>query len=101
MIRHHYIVAYDICEPSRLRKVHKICSAFGFPIQYSLFGCQLSAKQLASLKAQLTETIRAKEDQIIFLKVKKVTDRNDSNQIPGIESLGRKIRWGPTRAIII
>lgn len=101
MIRHHYIVAYDICEPSRLRKVHKICSAFGFPIQYSLFGCQLSEKQLASLKAQLSEAIRTRDDQVIFLKVKKVPEKSDTHQIPGLDSIGRKIQWGSTRAIII
>lgn len=101
MTRHHYIVAYDISEPTRLRKVHKVCCAFGFPIQYSLFGCQLTEKQLASLKAKLSQVIREKEEQVIFLKVKKVPDKSDSNKIPGVESIGRKIRWSPTRAIII
>jgi CRISPR-associated protein Cas2 len=33
------LVCYDICEPKRLRRVHKVMKGFGEPWQYSVFFC--------------------------------------------------------------
>ena len=35
-----YLVAYDICDPKRLRKVAHTCEDFGFRRQYSVFLCR-------------------------------------------------------------
>ena len=47
-----YLVAYDICDPKRLRKVAHTCEDFGFRRQYSVFMCRLSAKDLVRLKSR-------------------------------------------------
>jgi len=37
-----YLVAYDICNPKRLRKVALTCEDFGIRRQYSVFFCRLT-----------------------------------------------------------
>lgn len=98
---YHYLVAYDISDPARLRKVHRICSDHGIGIQFSIFACQLSEQQYASLRALLESAISTTEDQVLFLRVKKVSKNATSKKIPGVDSIGRKIRWGESRAIIV
>lgn len=101
MTVYHYLVAYDISSPSRLRRVHKICSNYGVSIQFSIFACQLSEVQLEQLKSALLDVISVSEDQVLFLKVKKVSKSETTKRVPGVNSIGRKIRWGTSRAIII
>jgi CRISPR-associated protein Cas2 len=62
-----YIVAYDICDPKRLRKVAHTCEDFGMRRQYSVFMCRLSAKDLVRLKSRLYDIINLKEDQVMFV----------------------------------
>ena len=62
-----YIIAYDVCDARRLRKVYKIMRGFGDHIQYSVFRCVLSDTQLARLKARLDEVIAPSEDQVLFV----------------------------------
>ena len=62
-----YLVAYDICDPKRLRKVAHTCEDFGFRRQYSVFICRLSATDLVRLKSRLYDIIKLKEDQVVFV----------------------------------
>jgi len=62
-----YLVAYDICEPRRLRKVAQTCEDFGFRRQYSVFLCRLSATDLVRLKSRLYDIINLQEDQVMFI----------------------------------
>jgi CRISPR-associated protein Cas2 len=62
-----YLVAYDICEPKRLRKVAQTCEDFGFRKQYSVFLCRLSTLDLVRLKSRLYDIINLKEDQVLFI----------------------------------
>lgn len=62
-----WLVAYDIRDPVRLRKVHKTVRGYGDPLQYSVFRCVLSDRQMAELKARLTDHIHHGEDQVLFV----------------------------------
>ena len=64
-----YIVAYDISDPKRLRKVATCCEDFGVRKQYSVFLCRLSATDLVRLKSRLYDLINLQEDQVLFLPV--------------------------------
>ncbi|MFN0241504.1 MAG: CRISPR-associated endonuclease Cas2 [Planctomycetota bacterium] len=66
MNRRRYLVAYDICDPKRLRKVFKTMNDFGEPLQYSVFRCDLSAKERQLLISALDEIIHHSEDQILL-----------------------------------
>ena len=56
-----YLVAYDICNPKRLRKVAQTCEDFGLRRQYSVFFCRLTAANLVRLKSRLYDIINLQE----------------------------------------
>jgi CRISPR-associated protein Cas2 len=59
-----YLVAYDISNPKRLRKVAQTCEDFGLRRQYSVFLCRLSATDMVKLKSRLYDIINLQEDQV-------------------------------------
>ena len=62
-----YLVAYDISNPKRLRKVASTCEDFGLRRQFSVFVCRLTATDLVRLKSRLYEIIDLDMDQVIFV----------------------------------
>lgn len=64
-----YLVAYDIADPKRLRKVARCCEDFGYRKQYSVFLCRLSATDFVRLRTRLYDLIDLAEDQVLFLPV--------------------------------
>ena len=64
-----YIVAYDIADPKRLRKVAKIAEDFGLRKQYSVFLCRLGATDMVRLRARLYDVIDLTKDQVLFIPV--------------------------------
>jgi CRISPR-associated protein Cas2 len=90
-----YIVAYDICDKKRLRKVAHTCEDFGFRRQYSVFMCRISARALVQLKSRLYTIIDLDVDQVLFIPVcERCAD--------GIEALGRPVeRYDAKDAVIV
>lgn len=62
--RNRYLLAYDIRHPRRLRRVHKVAQAFGYPIQYSVFVCDLTGVELVSLRSALLDEMNTAEDSV-------------------------------------
>lgn len=65
--RRRYVVAYDIREPGRLRRVHKTMKGFGEPLQYSVFVCDLDPVERIRLDAAVGSVINHREDSIVFI----------------------------------
>ena len=61
-----YIVAYDIPDDRRRRKVHQVLMGFGKWTQYSLFECFLTRKQLVLLRSKLAEHLNSSLDSVRF-----------------------------------
>ncbi len=87
-MRQHYLVAYDVRDAVRLRRVHKICRDFGDALQYSIFACQLSKKDKAMLEARLLEALKQTEDQVMFVKLGRVNADDDTDEPPRCTFLG-------------
>ena len=68
-MRNRYIVTYDISDSKRLRKMFKKMNGFGDPLQYSVFICDLSAKEKVLMEEALTEIINPKEDRILIVDI--------------------------------
>jgi len=66
-MRNTYLVCYDIRDDKRLRRVHKICKAFGEPWQLSVFYCTLKSIDRVRLETALRETMNLKEDQVLIV----------------------------------
>jgi CRISPR-associated protein Cas2 len=89
-----YLIAYDICDPKRLRKVAKICEDFGLRRQYSVFFCRLAAVDLVRLKSRLYDVINLDRDQILFIPLCR---RCASDVV----ALGRPIEAHDARDVVI
>ena len=61
-----YLVCYDIRDGKRLRKVAKCLEGYGNRLQYSIFRCRLSEKDIECLRWELGE-ITEKEDELLFI----------------------------------
>lgn len=89
-----YLVAYDICDPKRLRKVAQACEDFGQRKQYSVFLCRITAADLVRLKSRLYDIIDLDEDQVVVLPLcRRCAD--------SIESLGRPVERHDARDVVI
>ena len=73
-MRYHVLISYDICNPKRLQKVHRIVSSYGQPLQYSVYISQLSEKDFASLREKLNDTINHRQDKIVMIRLSPVVD---------------------------
>ncbi|MGV3523189.1 MAG: CRISPR-associated endonuclease Cas2 [Candidatus Sericytochromatia bacterium] len=59
-----YLFCYDIREPRRLQQVAKVLESYGHRLQYSIFRCHLTPRELERLTWQLTK-VTEKEDSVI------------------------------------
>ncbi len=62
--RTRYLLAYDIRQPRRLRRVHKVAKDFGDPLQYSVFVCDLTKVELLALRSALLEEMHLDQDSV-------------------------------------
>jgi CRISPR-associated protein Cas2 len=51
------LVAYDVRDPKRYRKVFKILRGAGRSVQYSLFRCHLDAREVEQLRLKLAQVM--------------------------------------------
>ena len=89
-----YLVAYDIADPKRLRKVAKTCEDFGLRRQYSVFLCRVSSLSLVKFKSRLYDLIDLQEDQVLFIPL-------SPRCAEQIEALGRPVEKYDARDIVI
>lgn len=59
-----YLLCYDIREPKRLQKVARLLESFGHRLQYSIFRCHLTKRELERLNWELTRIV-AEEDDVL------------------------------------
>jgi len=79
-----YIVAYDISDPRRWRRVFRLMNGYGEWVQLSVFQCRLSRRRRIELKFALGEIIDHAQDHVVIL------DLGPAEGIrPRVESLGK------------
>lgn len=66
-MRRRFLLAYDIRDERRLRNVHEIAIAYGNPLQYSLFICDLDKGERLGLEADLRAAMNLNEDSVVFV----------------------------------
>ena len=76
------IVAYDICDSKRLKKVAKTCELYGIRIEKSVFECELAEELFDQFWLELCDIIDETEDSIVAYRINKA-DAHD------IMSMGR------------
>jgi CRISPR-associated protein Cas2 len=96
-VRLTYLVAYDISDPKRLRRVHRTMRGYGDALQLSVFRCQLSATERILMIEALTKVINTREDQILIVNLGPAEQRGANS----IETLGRAFDNIALRSAII
>ncbi len=66
-MRRCFLVCYDIRDPKRLRRVHKVLKGYGEAWQFSIFFCVLKDIDRVRLQTDLEEQMNQKEDQVMIL----------------------------------
>lgn len=90
-----YVVCYDIRDPARWRKAYKLMKGYGERIQYSIFRCRLTRKDLEQLRWELAKVLDS-EDSILLIPL-------CNNCVDRIASINRPEEWSsedPKFAII-
>lgn len=67
MARRRYLIAYDICDPQRLRQVCKTMEEYGERLQYSVFVCDLSRTELIHARAKVERQMKLTEDSVVIV----------------------------------
>lgn len=67
MTRRRWLVAYDIRDDVRLRKVHDIVRCHGDRLQYSVFLCDLDPMERIGLKTELREVLNHAVDSVVMI----------------------------------
>ena len=94
-----YLLSYDIREKRRLRPMHKVATAFGRRLQYSLYACALTRAQRIDLRIAVGGVIDAAVDSVIILDLGAIADRE--SWMPPYESLGAVLALEARSSIIV
>jgi CRISPR-associated protein Cas2 len=97
MSRSRFVVTYDICDDKRLRQVFKKLRGAGDHLQLSVFRCDLSARELAILVADLEDLIDHRVDQVLIIDI----GPSDGRALDAVQALGSPYVEAEQRAIIV
>jgi CRISPR-associated protein Cas2 len=93
---HAYVVAYDISEPRRWRRVFKIMKGYGVWLQLSVFHCRLDGGRRAAMAMALEALIDHATDHVVILDLGPAEDVELA-----VESLGKSFTPIERRAVVI
>lgn len=96
-MRNLYLVAYDIQDPKRWRRVFRTVRGHGHRLQYSVFYCFLSPKERVLFVNDLDELIDHAADRVIIVNL----GGPEVNVDLKVEFLGEKIDIVDHQATII
>lgn len=69
MNRDLYLIAYDICDPSRLRRVFHYLAGYKVGGQKSVFEVWVTPAELRTIRAELNELMDAQADRLHILRL--------------------------------
>lgn len=61
-----YLVTYDIRDPRRLRHTAKIIKGYGTRLQYSVFRCRLSTREMEEMRWELSKLLAPEDDLLVI-----------------------------------
>lgn len=96
MARRRYLVTYDVADDKRRAKIMRALEDHGDRLQYSVFRCDLNARELLQLKRTLHELVHHTQDQALIVDL----GGTDAESGDGVESIGRPYE-AETRARIV
>jgi len=61
-----WLICYDVHDPARLRRAAKLLEGAGRRMQYSVFRCWMTPRQMHELRWELTELLEP-EDEVLLI----------------------------------
>lgn len=61
-----YVIAYDIVSDKRRNKVAQLLEEYGLRVNFSVFECMFTDRQLSIVQQRIGELIDTKEDTVIY-----------------------------------
>jgi CRISPR-associated protein Cas2 len=86
MARRRYLMAYDIADPKRLRRICTLMEDHGERLQYSVFLCDLTLAERAELESAVVAVMNLAEDSVVQI------DLGASSASAPLRALGRSRR---------
>jgi CRISPR-associated protein Cas2 len=83
-----WLVCYDVRDPVRLRHTARHMEGYGERVQYSVFRCWLTQRQMEQLRWELTELL-ASEDDVLLIPICAPC----ATGIRGTHQDGQSVRW--------
>jgi len=93
---HAYVVAYDIADPRRWRRVFRLMQGYGRWLQLSVFHCRLDGGRRVEMAAQIEQIIDRSADHVLILDLGPA-----ENVALAVESLGKTFAPIERQAIVI
>ncbi|HER34002.1 MAG TPA: CRISPR-associated endonuclease Cas2 [Halothiobacillaceae bacterium] len=97
-MRRRYLVTYDVSDDKRRNRIFQTLMDRGDHVQYSVFLCELDAREHASLKGELQQYVHCREDQVLLLDLGSADNPLEIGQ--GLESIGLPYR-PPQRVVVV
>ncbi len=95
MARRRYLMAYDIADPVRLRRICTLMEDHGQRLQYSVFLCDLTVAERAELEDAVVARMNLLEDSVVQI------DLGPATACAQVRSIGRPRRLPPTGPMIV
>ena len=67
MSRRFTIVSYDVTDDKRRDRVAGVLLDYGDRVQYSVFCCQVSAREMVQLQTSLKERLNLEQDRVLLI----------------------------------
>lgn len=74
MARRRHLIAYDIRDPYRLRRICKLMEAHGERLQYSVFVCDLTKTELTRMRASAEGIMNLAVDSVVIIDLGNLDD---------------------------
>ncbi|MBC5797775.1 CRISPR-associated endonuclease Cas2 [Sphaerospermopsis sp. LEGE 00249] len=68
-----YVIAYDIPDDKRRKKIADVLEGYGQRVQYSVFECQLNTEKYNDLRRRLRKIVKLEEDNVRFYPLSRYT----------------------------
>lgn len=95
MARRRYLIAYDIADPKRLRRVISLMEGVGERLQYSVFLCDLSGTERSEWEMRMRLLVKLSEDSVVWI------DLGATGSSLPIATLGRPRRFPTSGSVIV
>lgn len=79
----HIVVVYDISDNKRRERLRKTLLRFGNPVQYSVFECELTPRQIEKMAKAIRGVMSKNEDNVRYYQICK-------NCVQSVEVFGGK-----------